>query len=375
LRRPRTPQPRSCRPSRPATGPRCSPCSATRASGSRRATPSPIARRASHFVAAYETKHAIQRDGDKATLVVGSDDYPFAFPIVKSGEKWRFDTAAGKDELLARRIGQNELDVIKVLQAIVDAQNEYASEDRNGDGVLAYAQKFASSPGKHDGLYWPAKAGEPPSPAGALVAQRRGAGLREGPGPTPFHGYYYRMLKGQGKNATSGAFDYVVRGRAIGGFAVVAYPARYGNSGIMTFIVNHDGKIYQADLGPKPRKRRARCSGSIQARTGRLWRRAIAAASAARSVRFGKRQGDTSCKSLQLHRFRRRGRLLPRPSPRRTGTAVVGKGPGMAGAAQTVKVTATITAIDAKTRDITLKGPQGNEVTVTAAPTSRTSRR
>ena len=203
------------------------------------------------FVTLYETKHAVQVDGDKATLVVGSDDYPFAFPIVKSGEKWRFDTAAGRDELLARRIGQNELDVIKVLQAIVDAQNEYASEDRNGDGVLDYAQKFASTSGKHDGLYWPAKAGEPPSPLGALVAHAAGQGYAKGEGPKPFHGYYYRMLKGQGKNATSGAFDYVVRGRAIGGFAVVAYPARYGNSGIMTFIVNHDGKIYQADLGPK----------------------------------------------------------------------------------------------------------------------------
>jgi hypothetical protein len=111
------------------------------------------------FVAAYETKHVLTRDGDVVTLTIGNDDYPFAFPIVKSGERWRFDTAAGKDELLARRIGENELDAIKVLQAIVDAQREYASEDRNGDGVLAYAQKFASSSGKRDGLYWPVKAG------------------------------------------------------------------------------------------------------------------------------------------------------------------------------------------------------------------------
>lgn len=207
---------------------------------------------ADRFVAAYDAKHAITRDGDTAKLVVGNDDFPFAFPIVKTGERWHFDTDAGKDELLARRIGENELDVVKVMQAIVDAQREYSSEDRNGDGVLDYAQKFASSPGKHDGLYWPAKAGEPASPLGALVAQAAGQGYSKGEkGPRPFHGYYFRMLKGQGKGAESGAVDYVVKGRAIGGFAVVAYPAKYGNSGIMTFIVNQDGKVYQADLGPK----------------------------------------------------------------------------------------------------------------------------
>ena len=202
------------------------------------------------FLASYETKHAIALDGDTAKLTVGNDDYPFAFPIVKAGDRWRFDTAAGKDELLARRIGQNELYTINVLQAIVDAQREYASADRNGDGVFAYAQKFASSPGKRDGLYWPVKAGEPPSPLGDLVAEAAGQGYsKKEKGPAPFHGYYYKMLKGQGKNAESGALDYVVRGRAIGGFAVVAYPARYANSGIMTFIINQDGKVYQADLG------------------------------------------------------------------------------------------------------------------------------
>jgi hypothetical protein len=202
------------------------------------------------FVASYEAKHAIARDGDTARLTVGNDDFPFAFPIVKVGERWRFDTDAGKDELLARRIGQNELYTIEVLQAIVDAERDYASEDRDGDGVLAYAQKFMSSKGKRDGLYWPAKAGEPPSPLGELIADAAGQGYKgKGGAPVPYHGYYYRMLKGQGKNAASGALDYVVRGRAIGGFAVVAYPARYANSGIMTFIVNQDGKIYQADLG------------------------------------------------------------------------------------------------------------------------------
>jgi hypothetical protein len=212
----------------------------------------PVADRAmgERFVSAYEVKHSIVGTGDKLTLTVGNDDYPFAFPIVKSGERWRFDTEAGKEELLARRIGANELDAIKVLQAIVDAQLEYASKDRNGDGVLDYAQKFSSSPGKHDGLYWPTKAGEPASPLGALVAKASGEGYKKKEsGPTPYRGYYYRLLKGQSKSASGGALDYVVHGRAIGGFAVVAYPAKYGSSGIMTFIVNQDGKIYQADLG------------------------------------------------------------------------------------------------------------------------------
>jgi hypothetical protein len=203
------------------------------------------------FIAAYDAKHQLVRKDGKATLTLGTDDFPFAFPIVRNGERWHFDTAAGKTEMLARRIGENELSAIKVLQAIVDAQMDYASTDRNGDGVLAYAQKFMSSPGKHDGLYWPAEPGQPPSPAGELLAKASSEGFQaSGDKPVPYHGYYYRLLKRQGKNAPSGAQDYVVGGRAIGGFAVVAYPARYGISGIMTFIANQDGKIYQADLGP-----------------------------------------------------------------------------------------------------------------------------
>jgi hypothetical protein len=206
---------------------------------------------ADQFVAAYEAKHAITRDGNTARMTIGADDFPFAFPIVKDGERWRFDTAAGKDEMLARRIGENELDAIKVLQAIADAQRDYASEDRDGDGVVAYAQKLVSSKGKRDGLYWPTKAGDPPSPLGPLVVQASSEGYKkEAKGPTPYHGYYYRMLKGQGKDAASGALDYVVRGRAIGGFALIAWPAKYANSGIMTFIVNQDGKVFQSDLGP-----------------------------------------------------------------------------------------------------------------------------
>ena len=202
------------------------------------------------FVAAYEAKHSLVANGNSTTLVLGNDDYPFAFPIVKNGDRWRFDTEAGREELLARRIGENELSAIKVLEAIVDAQIEYASKDRNGDGVLDYAQKFASSPGKHDGLYWPTKEGEPPSPLGPLVARAAGEGYsKKGSGPTAYHGYYYRLLKGQGKNASGGALDYVVHGRAIGGFAVIAYPAKYGSSGIITFLVNQDAKVHQADLG------------------------------------------------------------------------------------------------------------------------------
>jgi len=208
------------------------------------------------FVTAYETKHAIARDGGNATLTIGADNFPFAFPIVKSGERWRFDTAAGSEELLARRIGANELDTIKVLQAIVDAEREYATQDRNGDGVFSYAQKFESAPGRHDGLYWPTKAGEAQSPLGPLIARAAAEGYRKSDkGPTPYHGYYYRMLKGQGMNAESGAFDYVLQGRGIGGFAVVAYPAKYGNSGVTAFIVNQDGRIYQSDLGQDTAKK------------------------------------------------------------------------------------------------------------------------
>ncbi|MEP6942720.1 MAG: DUF2950 domain-containing protein [Betaproteobacteria bacterium] len=203
------------------------------------------------FVTAYDAKHALATAADATKLTIGNDDFPFAFPLVKTGERWHFDTKAGRDELLARRIGANELDAIKVLQAVVDAEREYVTADRNGNGVIEYAMKFASSSGKRDGLYWPAKAGDPPSPLGELVVKAAGEGYRAKQGtPTPFHGYYYRMLKGQTASATGGAADFVVRGHAIAGFAVIAYPAKYASSGIMTFMVNQDGVVYQADLGP-----------------------------------------------------------------------------------------------------------------------------
>jgi hypothetical protein len=209
------------------------------------------------FVREYDAKHSVTVDGNKATLVIGKDDFPFAFPLVKVGDKWRFDTAAGIDELNARRIGANELNTINVLQAIVDAQRDYASEDRDGDGVVSYARKIISTPGKRDGLYWKTKPGEPPSPLGELIAQASGEGYGKdnSKGPKAYQGYYYRALKGQAKSDDTPAFDYVVHGRAIGGFAVVAYPAKYGSSGIMTFIVNQDGTIYESDLGPSTASR------------------------------------------------------------------------------------------------------------------------
>jgi hypothetical protein len=204
-----------------------------------------------NFVKSYDTKHSLVADGDVTKLTIGENDFPFAFPLVKTGDRWHFDTEAGLTELSARRIGRNEIYAMKVLQAIVDAQHDYASEDRNGNGVFDYATKFLSSPGKRDGLYWPTKAGEQPSPLGELVADASAEGYKGKKGePAPYHGYYYRMLKGQSASANGGALDYVVHGRAIGGYAVVAYPAKYGNSGIMTFIVNQDGKIFESDLGP-----------------------------------------------------------------------------------------------------------------------------
>ena len=203
------------------------------------------------FIELYDQKHVINETPEKgAVLAIGADEWPFAFPLVKSGSGWRFDTEGGKEELLHRRVGQNELTAINVLLAIVDAQREYAAADRNRDGVREYARAFASSPGKHDGLYWQTNSGEPPSPLGNLIARASAEGYAGNKdGRTAYHGYYFRMLKGQSSNAQGGALDYLVRGHMIGGFAVVAYPAQYANSGVMTFIVNHDGIVYQKDLG------------------------------------------------------------------------------------------------------------------------------
>jgi hypothetical protein len=210
------------------------------------------------FIKHYEEKNRLEEASGKVTLHVGSDDWPFPIPIVKAGNGWRFDTGAGKQEILARRVGGNELKAIQVCLAYVDAQKEYAMKKaRQGEGLLEYAQKFVSTPGKQDGLYWEAGEGQEQSPIGLLFAAARDQGYSGkalGEEPEPYHGYYYRILTAQGKNATGGAQDYVVGGKMIGGFALVAYPAHYRASGVMTFIVNHDGVVYQKKLGKGTKK-------------------------------------------------------------------------------------------------------------------------
>jgi Protein of unknown function (DUF2950) len=202
------------------------------------------------FVASFDTKHQIAMDGEnKAILVIGDNDYPFPIPLVRKQNLWSFDTEAGRREVLARRIGHNELDAIQTSLAYVDAQYDYAEKDR-GDGVGAYAQRFVSTPGKKDGLYWPTAAGEEESPLGELFAAASRQGYRAGEGRSPYHGYYYKILTKQGRAADGGAHDYVVNGKMIGGFALIAYPAEYRNSGVMTFLVNYSGKVFQKDLGP-----------------------------------------------------------------------------------------------------------------------------
>ena len=202
------------------------------------------------FLSRYAEKNRLEVTEAKADLNLGNDDWPFAIPIVKKDGLWHFDAKAGREEILARRIGQNELSAIQFCLAYVDAQREYALKDRDGDGLQEYAQKFGSDKEKRNGLYWKVKEGEEQSPLGLLaaVAQKQGYS-KKGEKPQPYLGYYYRILTGQGKNAPGGAYDYLVKGNMIGGFALVAYPAKYASSGVMTFIVNHDGVVYQKDLG------------------------------------------------------------------------------------------------------------------------------
>lgn len=201
------------------------------------------------FIKAYEEKHQLSAEADKLILVVGRNDWPFPIPLIKQGQQWFFDTAAGKEEILNRRIGFNELNTIQVLLAVVDAQREYAMMDRDGDGLLEYAQKFMSDPGTQNGLYWETKEGQPPSPLGSLIAQAKEEGYASADKPQPYFGYTFRILTAQGENASGGAFGYIVDGSMMGGFAVIASPAEFGNSGVMTFMVNHDGAVYQKDLG------------------------------------------------------------------------------------------------------------------------------
>jgi hypothetical protein len=198
------------------------------------------------FIAAYDAKHDVKADGaDKATLIVGEKNWPFPIPLVRQDGKWRFDVAAGREEILLRRIGRNELSAIQAALAYVDAQHDYAEKDRG-----RYAQRIVSTAGKKDGLYWQAKEGEERSPLGELAARASAEGYGAGQQRAPYHGYYYKILTRQGANAPGGAMDYVVRGNMIGGFALVAYPAEYKNSGVMTFVVNHQGQVFEKDLGP-----------------------------------------------------------------------------------------------------------------------------
>lgn len=206
--------------------------------------------RRERFLAAYDEKNRLATTGDTTILIVGKDEWPFPIPVVKKGQAFVFDTDKGKEEILNRRIGENELFTIQACLAVVDAQREYAMKDRDRNGLLEYAQKFASDPGKKNGLYWEVKQGEPESPLGPIMSQARSEGYQgKASAATPYHGYYYRILTAQGKDAPGGAFSYMVKGKMIGGFAVVAYPAEYGNSGVMTFIVNYDGKVFQKNLG------------------------------------------------------------------------------------------------------------------------------
>ncbi len=202
------------------------------------------------FLIAYDLKHQVVKTGDnRADLVVGNNDWRLPIPLMLRNGAWQFDSAAGRREVLLRRIGRNELSAIQAALAYVDAQNEYASMKPQGGKVDTYAQRIVSTPGKKDGLYWPAAADEPQSPLGEAFARATLQGYRPGGGQIPYHGYYYKVLTAQGPNAPGGAMNYLMKGNLLGGFGLVAWPAEYGNSGVMTFIVNHAGVVLQKDLG------------------------------------------------------------------------------------------------------------------------------
>lgn len=195
------------------------------------------------FMAAWNKTHRFKSIAyGKVQLAVGREDWTLPIPIVKKGERWRFDTLAGAEEMRTRRIGRNELSTMQAMLAYYDAQKEYALADRNGDGMLEYARRLISSPGKHDGLYWPAADGEVQSPLGPLFGD-------DTPGNNYF-GFHYKILTVQGPNAPDGAYDYLIKDRMRAGFALVAWPVTYGDSGVTTFLVSHDGRVFQKDLGP-----------------------------------------------------------------------------------------------------------------------------
>jgi len=205
------------------------------------------------FVASYDDAHHLEETQNGAVLAVGKEDWPVPIPLRKVGDLWSFDTKAGEQQMIDRRIGRNELDTIQTMLAYVDAQQDYADWTRQQTGTAAYAQRILSRPGMRDGLYWPAAEGQPESPMGPLLAEAQEQGYRRSAAPhgrLPYHGYFFKVLTGQGNNAPGGAADYIVRGKMIGGYGLVAWPARYGDSGVMTFIVNHDATVYQQNLGP-----------------------------------------------------------------------------------------------------------------------------
>ena len=207
-----------------------------------------------------EKTELVSNSDSNVTLEIGADGWPFPIPLVKQDGQWFFDTAAGAEEILNRRIGMDEIGAINVCHSYVDAQREYASQDRMGDGVLAYAQFLRSTPGTHDGLFWPTnQPGEELSPLGPLIAQARVDGYHRtakmlNDEQAPYHGYYFKILTRQGKHAPGDKYNYIINGRMIGGFALVAWPAEWGNTGVMTFIVNQQGNVYQKNLGIKTAK-------------------------------------------------------------------------------------------------------------------------
>jgi Protein of unknown function (DUF2950) len=203
------------------------------------------------FVAKYREMHRLDEESNgSVTIYIGGEDWPFPVPLVSANGKWRFDTEAGEKEILYRRVGENEFAAMNVCHALVGAEKDYYSQPRDGR-VQQYAQVLVSDEGQHNGLFWKASDGEPESPIGRLVAYAAGAvdGHPQEYESSPFHGYYYRILNGQGEASPGGVKSYIVNGKMIGGFAIIAYPADYRSSGVMTFIVNRSGVIYQKDLG------------------------------------------------------------------------------------------------------------------------------
>src|SRR5450631_2181298 len=206
---------------------------------------------ATAFAARAQEKNSVAIDPKKsghATLLIGEEEYPLPVPLIKKGAKWYFDSKAGRDEILYRRIGANELDTINICRGFVEAQEEYASEIHDDSGVNQYAQRIISTPGKHDGLAWRNPDGTPGGPVGEAVAKAMEEGYTNK--SEPYHGYYFKVLKGQGPAATLGQLDYLIEGAMIGGFALVAWPAEYRVTGVMTFVVSYDGVVFQKDLGP-----------------------------------------------------------------------------------------------------------------------------